>query len=239
MKRLIGMLSLFISLSGCVTSPVRPVATADQAEPVAVTNDCSALEDADRLRLSLIEDELHGNRPRAALAYLDGLPETLKVRPKAVYLRAEAYRDVAEYDLAGRLYQRLSKGCLAGAGYHGLGLIAAAQQHLDSALFNLHQARVLLPADPRVRNDYGYALLLAGRAAEARVEFETVLELSDQQPKAASNLILAMLVSGQEQEALHYAQAIKLDAARLTQLRQRARSLQSHRQEDKSDADLH
>jgi Flp pilus assembly protein TadD len=189
--------------------------------------DCSALDNADRLRLALIEDELHGDRPRAALAYLDALPVGLKENSKAVYLRAEAYRGITQYDDARNLYQALTTGCLAGAGYHGLGLVAASQQDIDTALGNLGKARSLLSADPRVRNDYGYALLLAGRVTEAKMEFKTVLELTDQQPKAASNLVLAMLLEGHEQDALRYANSIALSAPQVERLRYRASALQS------------
>lgn len=222
MNVLPGML-IALSLMGlgaCATGPARPVPAVEG--PSLDPGDCGSLADAERLRLVLIEDELQADHPRAALAYLDALPGTLRNAPKAVYLRAEAYRAVAEYTQARTLYEALSLGCLAGAGYHGLGLIAAAQQDLETSLSNLYMARTLLSADPRVRNDYGYALLLAGRVGEARVEFETVLELSDRQPRAAGNLVLAMLVDGDEPAALRYAQVISLSDERMQQLRQHA-----------------
>jgi Flp pilus assembly protein TadD len=223
MNVLPGML-IALSLMGlgaCATGPARPVPAVEGPSSQG-SSDCGSLADAERLRLVLIEDELQAGHPRAALAYLDALPGTLRNAPKAVYLRAEAYRAVAEYTQARTLYEALSIGCLAGAGYHGLGLIAAAQQDLEASLSNLYKARTLLSADPKVRNDYGYALLLAGRVAEARVEFETVLELSDRQPRAAGNLVLAMLVDGDESAALRYAQVISLSDERMQQLRHHA-----------------
>ena len=227
MKVLLAMTLMILALlmNGCAQSPMRSSATIDDSEFGTPTDNCGQLESGERLRLSLIEDELRADRARAALAYLDALPETLKQKPKAVYLRAESYRAVGQYDDARNLYQTLSTGCLAGAGHHGLGMVAAAQQDLKTALVDLHQARLLLAADPRVRNDYGFALLLSGHVAESRVEFETALELSSKHPKAATNLILATLVEGDEQNALRYARAIALSDTEMQRLRQRADAL--------------
>ncbi len=227
---------LLAGLVGCVTQPTRPSAANQHDELPSVQSEagCEALDSAARLRLSLVEDELHADRPRAALAYLDALPTGLKEDPQAVYLRAEAFRAVADYGNAKGLYQALSAGCLAGAAYRGLGLIAAARHDLDGALHNLEQARALLSADPRVRNDYGYALLLAGRIAQAKVEFETAVELSDRKSPAAGNLVLALLVEGDEARASTYARQAALSDAQLERLRRRAATLRTQLQKERA-----
>lgn len=228
---------LALLLAACSGHPVRGT-TAAIPGPVAA-GDCGGLEDAARLRLMTIEDELQAGRARAALAHLDSLPASLGGHAKAVYLRAEALRAVADYPGASHLYRSLLPGCLAGAGHHGLGLVAAAQADFAAALEQLHQARLRLPADPKVRNDYGYALLLAGRVPEARVEFETVLELSEHQSKAAGNLVLVMLVEGREEEAARLARGIPLTEAGLETLRQRALVLRNGLVEEDSRENLY
>lgn len=240
MKCLSGMLLALLLpvLTACMGNPVRNALDAPRAEPPVNLVECEGLDDSARLRLSLVEDELQAGHPRAALAYLDGLPAGIAQQPRAIYLRAEAERSVAAYDRARRLYQSLTADCLSGAAYHGLGLVAA-RNDLAEALINLQKARTLLPTDPRVRNDYGYALLLAGRLPEARVEFETVLELSARHPKAASNLVLALLIEDDEPAALRYARANGLSGEQMDRLRLRAGTWRSENKENHADADLH
>jgi Flp pilus assembly protein TadD len=225
------LLVTLCGLGGCAADAVNPVATTNtsaEPEPQArQTDDCGSLENADRLRLSLIQDELNADRPRAALAYFDALPEQLKSHPRAIYQRAEAWRDIADYAQARVAYRELLSGCLEGAAYHGLGLVAAADNDRAGALDKLRRARELLAADPRVRNDYGYALLLDGQLPQARGEFQTALELSAQQPRAASNLVLVLLVEGNEKAALHVAHTKALDAEQLERLRSRADQLRT------------
>lgn len=216
-------LALALLLGGCTNTAVRPAD--DRTDTLAADTDCAGLEDGDRLKLGLIEDELEAGRARAAMAHLDALPDAVAGRPLALYLRAESHRQVQEYDLATGLYRRLSEGCLPGAGHHGLGLIAAARQDLDTAIEQLRRARELLAADPRVRNDYGYALLLSGRPEAARVEFETALELSAGEPRAARNLLLTLLVVGEEQAAERYARSLALGEAESRQLHRHAMAL--------------
>lgn len=220
-----GMMLLVVALllGGCMNAAVRP--GGERTTALAADTDCAELKDGERLKLGLIEDELKAGRPRAAMAHLDALPEDAAARPLAQYLRAESHRQVKEYDSAVALYRRLSEGCLPGAGHHGLGLVAAARRDLDGAVKHLLRAREMLAADPRVRNDYGYALLLSGRPAEARVEFETALELSAGEGRAARNLLLAMLVAGEEQAAQRYGRSLKLSDAETRRLQRHAMAL--------------
>ncbi len=236
MKRLhrLYMAFFLLVLGGCAAQPTRSVATADEETPVHNDGGCESLDNSQRLRLSLVEDELSADRPRAALAYLDALPEKLRQDPQALYLRAEALRAVADYAKAKGFYRTLSAGCLAGAGYRGLGLVAAAQHDLDTALANLEKARTLLSADARVRNDYGYALLLAGRISAAKIEFETAVELSDKKSPAAGNLVLALLVEGEDAQALDYARHAALSDAQLQRLRLRAATLRTQLQKERA-----
>lgn len=217
------LLALALLLGGCTNTAVRPAD--DRTDTLAADGNCAELEDGERLKLGLIEDELAAGRPRAAMAHLDALPDALAGRPLALYLRAESHRQVKEYDLAAGLYGRLSEGCLPGAGYHGLGLVAAARQDLDTAIRHLRRARERLAADPRVRNDYGYALLLSGRPEAARVEFETALELSAGESRAARNLLLVMLVVGDEQAAQRYARTLSLGDTESRRLHRHAMAL--------------
>lgn len=177
MRLLLALCLCPLLLAACGGLPPIPGASADcrPADPGAST------------RLAMIRKLLDSEHPYAALAQLDAAGGK---GPAADQLRADILRRLGKGGEARPLYQGLTATCLAGAGYHGLGLLAGQERRLTESLDYLRRARQALPADPRVRSDLGYALLLAGDLEAARDEFMTALDLAPEDRKAALNLAL-------------------------------------------------
>jgi len=183
----------------------------------------SSLSPADNTRLASIEQLIGDGKFYAALAQLDALGAT---SPQADLVRADALRRIEQNQQAKALYQKLEGGCLNGKAQHGLGLIAAREGRQTDALAHLGRARQAMPTDLRIRNDLGYALLMAGELDAARFEFLTVLDLSPGDVKASRNLVLLTFKQGLPDKAQELGRSMGLDAATLSRLQLQAASLQ-------------
>ena len=114
----------------------------------------------------LVHDMLAQGRAHAALAHLEELERQQgELDADQRLLRAEAYYRIGETAAAAADYRSLTDGPKAGQAWHGLGRIATPTD-LRAALQAFNQAVAARPTDAAVRNDLGYALLLAGRAAD-------------------------------------------------------------------------
>lgn len=183
------------------------------------------LNPTDNTRLAGIEQLLREGKPYAALAQLDALAAQ-GVRPPQVDLaRADALRRIDRPTQAEALYRGLLEGCLQGRAWHGLGLLQAQRGQQADSIASLERARTLQPTDARVRNDLGYALLLAQRFDDARFEFLTVLELAPGDARAARNLVLLTLREGRTDKARELATSLGLDAPALERLMQSAAAM--------------
>lgn len=211
-----------VVLTGCALMPTpggagtAPTSTAPRCDGAPST--------ADATRLTAIEQLLDQGKSYAALAQLDAaaLPTV-----RAEHLRAEALRRTGDTASASAAYQALLHSCMAGQAHHGLGRIAAEQGRLPEALRHLQQARHALPTDPRVRSDFGYALLLAGQLERARVEFLTALDLQPAEDRAARNLVLLTFRQGDGPQAESLARRFGLPPAVVAGLRQQASAMAS------------
>jgi Flp pilus assembly protein TadD len=173
-------------------------------------------------RLATVEQMIADGKFYAALAELDAIGASTQ---KATWLRAEALRRIDHVSEAVALYTGLIGSCLEGRAQHGLGLSAARQGQHVRAIDALSRARLLLPTDPSVRNDLGYALLMDRRWDAAQFEFLTVMDLSPQDPLAARNLVLLAFAQGKADVARRLASKFKLDAAMTDRLALQAASL--------------
>lgn len=178
------------------------------------------------VRLQLIEDLTVSGKYHAALAQLEA---TGLDTPQARYLRAELLRQTDRAAEAVPLYHELLDGCLTGQANHGLGLIAGREHRYGDALAHLTEARRRLPTDARVRNDLGYALLLSGDPKSARHELMTALDLDPEQPRAARNMALLLLVTGEARTAQAMAEQLRIAPDELDALRQEARGIARYR----------
>lgn len=182
----------------------------------------SNLSPADNTRLAGIDQMVADGKHYAALAQLDALGAT---SPHAQLTRAEALRRIDRLHDARQIYLSLQGGCLEGQVQHGLGLVAAKEGRQADSLAHLSRARQALPTDLRIRNDLGYAQLLAGQLDAAQFEFLTVLDLSPGDIKASRNLVLLTWRQGQTDKAQALARQFGLDAPTVDKLRAIAQDL--------------
>jgi Flp pilus assembly protein TadD len=182
----------------------------------------SKLSPADNTRLASIDQLIGEGKFYAALAQLDALGATSE---QALLTRAEALRRIDRNEEALAIYRKLAGGCLNGRAQHGLGLLAARQGRQADALTHLRLARQLMPTDLNVRNDLGYALLLAGQLDAAQFEFLTVLDLSPGDSKAGRNLVMLTFRQGQIDKAQELGRKMGLDAATVSRLQLQALTL--------------
>ena len=176
------------------------------------------------VKLDLIRQLMDSGKLYAALAHLEA---TRSTSPQSLYLRAEILRRTDRPEQAVSLYRGLLGGCMAGKGYHGLGLIAGRDNNISEAIEYLQKAATELPIDVRVRNDLGYALLLDGQFDSARNEFLTALELDSGDSLAATNLALLLSVMEKEREIQALAAHMHIDSQTLMQLRAQAGTIKA------------
>lgn len=182
-------------------------------------NSCRELPPAASTRLGLIRQMLAAGKPHAAIAYLDAARIEA---PQAELLRADGFRQTGREEEADRLYRKLLGSCVAGYAYQGLGLSASSAGRMRDAVTHLKAASEALPVDPAVRNDYGYALMLAGDSKQAVHEFLTAIELAPNQRRAAHNLLLLLTRTGQDSKAAAFAEQYGIPAEELEGIRQMA-----------------
>jgi Flp pilus assembly protein TadD len=163
----------------------------------------------------------------ASLAHLDALERKWGATPLTIRLRADALRQTAQPEESRREYARLLDTPQAAAAYHGLGLLAGANENFVEAIELLTLARQNDPTDALVLSDLGYASLRAGRPAAARVPLMQASQLAPGNPKVQANLALYLLVTKQERqaEALMTSQGLPPDRRRA--VRDAARQLPS------------
>lgn len=213
--------ALALALSGCAL-PAHTQASG-QAEGA-----CGAdLNPTDNTRLAGIEQLLREGKPYAALAQLDALAAQGMRSPQIDLARADALRRIDRLEQAETLYRGQVSGCLQGRAWHGLGLLQAQRGQQAESIASLERARNLQPTDARVRNDLGYALLLAQRFDDARFEFLTVLDLVPGDARAARNLVLLTFREGRANKARELATSLGLDAATVDRLLQSSTALSS------------
>ena len=218
----LALLPALAALSAC--APIGPRQHDAPVDPAV----CSAgLGPAENTRLAAIEQVLRDGKPYAALAQLDAMRSEA---PSVQLVRADALRRIDRTKEATALYQQLLSGCQSAQAHHGLGLLLANQGQLTEGLTHLQAARTAAPTDVRVRNDLGYALLLANRTDEARFELLTVLDLSPREPRASRNLVLLTMREGRPEKARELASSLGLDAATLERLGQQAAQSQTQPQ---------
>lgn len=186
---------------------------------------CEKADDADMsMNLDLIEQLLESGRLHAALAHLDNLQSNSLY---ATYLRAEILRQSNRNEEATRYYQSLLPTCMAGEAHHGLGLIAGRQNLLNQAEEHLSLAAKQLPVNPRIRNDFGYALLLQGKYEKAQREFLTALELDPDAHLAETNMMLLLLAKDEQAKAEAFAKRINMDSQTVADLKDQAMLLRA------------
>lgn len=212
---------VWLIIAMAVLSACAPLSESRQAGNLQ--QDCGEAHDGDTaMRLDVVRKLRDQGRLYAALAHLDDV-ETNALQAR--YLRADILRQSGRSAEAQPIYESLLETCLKGEAHHGLGLIAGRDGQLNNAVSELAQAARLLPVESRVRNDYGYALLLKGDLETARREFLTAIELDEDARLAETNLVILLFMSGEQQQAEAFARKVNMDAEMLTELEQQAEQL--------------
>lgn len=148
------------------------------------------------LYISLIADMQRSGKAHAALAHLDAFEKLHPRAEDAAVLRAACLVDLADYSGASTIYTRLLRGREAAAASAGLGRIEALNGRWPRAAERYAQAVAKAPTSATYLNDYGFALLRAGKPGEALFRLRQAAELAPADTRVRNNLVLALAASG-------------------------------------------
>lgn len=217
------VVACLLGLTACKSQPSRPL-SADSYEVAAPDPAKVQQIKSDAVRALLDQGQYY-----AALAHIEAQKQAIPDSPEVIYLEAEARRHLKQRDQADALYKRLLGGPLEGQAWHGLGLLTAGSD-LAGAIRALRNASARLPTDVEIRNDLGYALMEAGRYSEALPELSTAAELAPGQLKSRNNLIILMLLTGNQAGADRMAKQAGATPETVKQLRNQAQAIRSQQQ---------
>lgn len=175
-----------IWLVGCTSSPQSVVQNIPQQAPGLCDEQLSKNEG---MQISLAKQSFQQGHYYSSLATLEKVPSQTITKQA---LQASAYRKAGEWEQAGKVYQELLNTCVKGNAQHGLGLMSAYQGDMQAAEHWLQLAAKSEPANPNIRNDYGFLLFSLGKEHQARGELITALELSPHNQTVAKNLWLVL-----------------------------------------------
>lgn len=198
----------------------RQQADADRAEEAAAAT-AAMTPETERSYLQVVGEMQRKSLWYASLAHLDALEQRWGVSDTSRLLRADALRQIGQFQHSERLYRALQATGQAARAAHGLGLLAAAQGQYPAAVVQLETARKLAPTDAMLLNDLGYALLHTTQAREARLPLMQAAQLQPAQRRILSNMAVYLLLFGADQEAAQWMQQHQMDAG----LRQQVFSL--------------
>lgn len=155
------------------------------------------------LYLTIVEGLIEQGRDRAALGYLDQYAVSEKVSPRYDKLRGEALLGVGKYDEAAKAFAELKDTDLAAAGANGLGRVAAAKGDWKGAEGQFAAAVTAQPSSADYLNNLGFAELHLGADALPKAEFNLrqAQELDPSSNSIRNNLVLALMMSGKDDEA--------------------------------------
>ncbi|UEB96590.1 tetratricopeptide repeat protein [Pseudomonas sp. HN2] len=216
MKVLIVMASLLL-LSGCATDGQAPWTA------LLSPSSCSKLTSEQELSLNLADDLASDGKLHASLANLQSLPDNLsEVRLR----KAKVYRLLGRSE-AEPLYRSLLGGCLTAQAEHGLGQVYAARGDNGQAQAHLQRAARLAPTDEKIRNDLGVVYLNQLRLNEAKFEFLTAIELSQNNQLATLNMVTLLLFQNDWPQAAEIVSRSKLTPEQFSEAQQRAEKLKA------------
>ncbi|OYU04423.1 MAG: hypothetical protein CFE47_27050 [Pseudomonas sp. PGPPP1] len=218
MKALIAGLALLM-LGGCATNGQSPWAA------FGSPGSCSKPSSDQDLALNLADDMANEGKLHASLANLESLPDAL---PQVRQRKARAYRLLGRSE-AEPLYRSLLGTCMTAEGEHGLGQLAAARGDNVQAMTHMQRAAQLAPTDEKIRNDLGVVYLNQLRLEDARFEFMTAIELKQDDPLAAINLVTLLIYQNDWGQAAKVVSQVGLSPAQVTDAQSRAAQLRGTR----------
>ncbi|MCC2655383.1 MAG: hypothetical protein K0Q76_491 [Panacagrimonas sp.] len=217
----IGLMAASLAV-GCATATRRQM---DRTIDESVRSDTP--ESRREVHAELIRGMIDSGQYYAAIAHVQAQVQQGGPTQQLQLLEAEARRRLGQNTEAQAIYRELlkSRDYQADA-YYGLGLISA-KTDLRTGVWQLQQAVQRRPADPDMRNDLGYALILSRRYREALNELATAVELEAgrAESKARNNLVLLMIVTGDEPAVRRIVSETGMSPETLSGLRRRAQTL--------------
>lgn len=218
----VGATLLLVACSGASQRPPerQPPPAYEDAKPEPIDP-----RKSQQIQYDLIRGLIDKGQYYAALAHLEEQRQRGSTNELSL-LEADARRHLGQRQQAEALYRRLLNTSLDGQALHGLGLLAVTTD-LDNAIRSLKAAAGRLPTDVEIRNDLGYALMEAGRYAEALPELSTAAELAPTQLKSRNNLIILMLLTGNQAGVSQLVQQSGTSSETLKQLRDQAQSIRN------------
>ena len=214
MKALIAGLALLM-LGGCATNGQSPWAA------LTSPGSCAKPGSDQELALNLSDDLANEGKLHASLANLQSLPETL---PQVRQRKARNYRLLGRSE-AEPLYRSLLGTCMTAEGEHGLGQLAAARGDNGQAMAHMQKAARLAPTDEKIRNDLGVVYLNQLRLEDARFEFMTAIELKQNDPLAAVNLVTLLIYQDDWGQAAKVVSQLGLSPEQVTEAQAHAQKL--------------
>ncbi|WGS51402.1 pilus assembly protein [Paraburkholderia sp. D15] len=201
-----GVLLLACALCGLLGACAKDMGygVGAQAERAAMAQQANRdpAPDTPGMYLGLIDQMQSQGLYFASLAHIDAFEKQYGATPDTHLLRADALRMTGQPAAAADAYGLLLKTPLAARGYRGLGLVAGAAGDFARAAQQLEQAAQLAPTDAVTLSDLGYARLRNGDVNGARVPLMKAAELDRRNPKIVSNVVLYLLASGDQAQAL-------------------------------------
>jgi len=214
MKALIATLVVMM-LGGCASNGQSPWAA------LTTPGQCAKPGSEQELALNLADDLANEGKLHASLANLQNLPAAL---PQVRQRKARAYRLLGRSE-AEPLYRSLLGTCMTAEGEHGLGQLAATHGDAAQALAHLQRAARLAPTDEKIRNDLGVVYLKQQRLEDARFEFMTAIELKQDDPLAAVNLVTLLIYQDDWGQAAKVVSQLGLSPEQVTEAQARAQKL--------------
>lgn len=178
------------------------------------------------LHKELILGMLDQGQYYAALAHVQEQQNQFGKTAELRWLEAESRRHLGMDRIAETLYRSLLRTDYAAQSHRGLGLLLA-KTDLARAVEQLQQAVQRRPSDALMRNDLGYALMMAGRYQEALPQLATAVELDPGGVKGLNNLVLLLLLTRDETRAHSVAVEGGMSPAAMADLRRQAQVLRS------------
>lgn len=219
-----GLLIVVLLLGACTTSASRQ--QLDRMVADELPDDSPAAQR--KVHTDLIRGMLRQKQYYAAVAHIEAQARESGTSEELRLLEAEARRRLGQHAAAQSIYRDLLRTRYAAEAYHGLGLINV-ESNLRTAVWQMQQAVQRKPTDTDMRNDLGYALMLAGQHGAALTQLATAVELEagSGSAKARHNLIMLMIVTGDEGAVRKLASEAALSDTELAGLRRRAQDLRS------------
>jgi Flp pilus assembly protein TadD len=214
------LVSLLCACSVTSAKPGQRPPASDPTEP-SISNDP---QKAKQVSLDLIRGMIEKKQYYAASAYIEEQRQHGDSGNELTLLEADVRRHLAQTTQAEQLYRKLIGTPLEGQAYHGLGLLYV-ETDLNAAVTDLQKAAQRLPTNVEIRGDLGYALMEAGRYTDAMPELSTAAELAPGEMKSRNNLIILMILTGNDSAASRLAMQSGATGETMARLREEAQQI--------------